>query len=89
MSGQQLVARIKRGSEYWGQTAPNQWFDVSIENDDFYRIRGNDNRYRVRDVALGARLKDGSVLDLTTGRVSTRDGASAMRPRRAARPALK
>ena len=70
MNGQHLVARIKRGSEYWGQTPPNKWFDVSIEDDDFYRIRGNNNRYRVRDVALGARLKDGSVVDLTTGKVS-------------------
>jgi hypothetical protein len=67
---QQLVARIKRGSEYWGQTPPSQWFDVSIDDDDFYRIRGNSNRYRMRDVVLGARLKDGSVVDLTTGKVS-------------------
>ena len=28
--GQQLVARIKRRSKYWGQTAPNQWFDVHV-----------------------------------------------------------
>jgi hypothetical protein len=30
---QQLVARIKRRSKYWGQTAPDQWFDVRVVED--------------------------------------------------------
>ncbi len=38
---QQLVARIKRRSKYWGQTAPNQWFDVRVVEDKSYRLRGN------------------------------------------------
>lgn len=45
MSGQQLVARLKRGSKYWGQTEPNQWFDVRVVDDASYRLRGNDNKY--------------------------------------------
>lgn len=66
---QQLVARIKRSSKYWGQTAPNAWFDVRA-TDDWYQLRGNSNNYRLSDVALGVRLANGAVLDLGTGRVS-------------------
>ena len=68
MPGQQLVARIKRSSKYWGQTKPNQWFDVRVVADTFYHLRGNDNNYRLGDVALGMRLAGGSVVDLTNGR---------------------
>lgn len=70
MGDQQLVARIKRSSKYWGQTAPDRWFDVRIVDDASYRIRGNDNNYRLSDVALGMRLEDGSIVDLTSGRTS-------------------
>lgn len=68
MSDQQLVARIKRSSEYWGQTSPHQWFEVEIAEDDYYAIRGNTNRYRVSDVVLGMRFADGSIIDLTSGK---------------------
>lgn len=68
MSDQQLVARIKRGSKYFGQTAPNRWFDVRVVDDAAYRLRGNDNNYRLADVALGVRLGDGTVVDLATGK---------------------
>lgn len=68
MSDQQLVASIKRSSEYWGQTPTKRWFDVDIAGDDFYRVRGNNNRYRVRDVVFGIRLTDGSIVDLTSGK---------------------
>ena len=64
---QQLVARIKRSSKYWGQTAPNEWFDVRIVGDASYRVRGNDNNYRLSDLTFGVRLSDGSVVDLTRG----------------------
>lgn len=74
MDGQQLVARIKRSSKYWEQTAPNQWFAVRVVDDASYRLRGNGNNYRLSDVALGARLDDGSIVDLTSGkRVTWRD----------------
>ena len=65
---QQLVARIKRSSKYWGQTAPNRWFDVRVVADTYYHLRGNANNYRLSDVALGARLDDGRIVDLTSGR---------------------
>lgn len=65
--GQQLVARIKRSSKYWGQTKPNQWFDVRVVADTFYHLRGNNNNYRLSDVALGVRLAD-SIVDLSNGR---------------------
>lgn len=68
MEGQQIVARIKRSSKYWGQTAPNHWFNVRVVDDASYRLRGNDNNYRLSDVALGVRMDDGSVVDLTNGK---------------------
>lgn len=65
---QQLVARIKRTSKYYGQTKPGAWFDVRAVNDRSYSLRGNDNNYRLSDVALGVRLDDGSVVDLGNGK---------------------
>lgn len=67
-AGQHLVARIKRSSKYWGQTAPNEWFDVEVVEDTYYQLRGNSNNYSVSDVAMGMRLSNGSVLDFTTGK---------------------
>ncbi len=64
---QQLVARIKRSSKYWGQTAPNAWFAVRVV-DDWYHLRGNSNNYRLSDVALGVRLPTGVVIELATGK---------------------
>lgn len=68
---QQLMGRIKRSSKYWGQTAPHQWFAVRIVDDLSYRVRGNDNNYRLCDVAFGIRLDNGTVVDLATGRLQT------------------
>jgi len=68
-STQQLVARIKRSSKYYGQTAHNQWFEVRVVSDTHYHLRGNSNNYRLSDVSLGMRLDDGSVVDLVTGKV--------------------
>lgn len=67
---QQLVARIKRRSKYWGQTAPNQWFDVCVVEDTSYRLRGNNNNYRLDDVIIGVRLANGFIVDLVNGKVS-------------------
>lgn len=68
---QQLVARIKRRSKYWGQTTPNQWFDVRVV-EDYYHLAGNNNRYRLDDVALGMRLANGTIIDLSNGNVDRR-----------------
>lgn len=65
---QQLVARIKRRSKYWGQTPPNQWFNVRVVFDASYRLRGNGNNYRLSDVVLGVRMDDDSVVDLVSGK---------------------
>lgn len=65
----QLVARIKRSSKYWGQTEPNQWFDVRLVADNYYQLRGNNNNYRMSDVAMGARLANGTVVDFANGKV--------------------
>jgi hypothetical protein len=73
MSGQQLVARIKRSCKYWGQTPANQWFDVAVVADNYYQLRGNNNNYRLCDVALGMRFGDGGVIDLTNGKTSPKD----------------
>lgn len=61
---QQLVARIKRGSKYYGQTAPGAWFDVRVVEDRLYPLRGNGNNYRFADVALGVRLVTGEIVEL-------------------------
>ena len=70
MMDQQLVARIKRRSKYWGQTAPHRWFDVRVVEDAGYRLRGNNNNYRLDDVVLGVRLASGFVVDLANGKTS-------------------
>lgn len=67
---QQLVARIKRTSKYYGQTAPNQWFDVRVVDDRSYHLRGNNNNYRLGDVTLGMRLASGAVVDLGNGKIT-------------------
>ena len=69
---QQLVARIKRSSKYYGQTEPGAWFDVRVVADTHYHLRGNDNNYRLSDVALGMRLDCGTVVDLVSGKTSYR-----------------
>lgn len=70
MTDHTLVARIKRGSKYWGQTCPNAWFEVRLVSDTHYQLRGNNNNYRVVDVAFGARFADGTVIDLGNGKVT-------------------
>lgn len=61
---QQLVARIKKSSKYYGQTVPGQWFDVRAVADRSYPWRGNMNNYRTSDLAFGVRLDDGAVIEL-------------------------
>ena len=70
MMDQQLVARLKRRSKYWGQTAPHQWFDVRVVEDAGYRLRGNNNYYRLDDVVMGVRLASGFIVDLANGKTS-------------------
>jgi hypothetical protein len=74
---QQLVARIKRSSKYWGQTKPNQWFDVRVVDDSLYRLRGNNNNYRLGDVVLGVRLASGVIVELATGKTISVDDIRA------------
>lgn len=64
-----LVARIKRSSKYWGQTEPNEWFDVRVVSDSHYQLRGNCNNYRISDVVMGVRMVDNTVLNLVNGKV--------------------
>lgn len=61
---QQIVARIKRSSKYYGQTEPGAWFDVRVVDDRSYRLRGNNNNYQIGDVAMGVRLDNGEVVEL-------------------------
>jgi hypothetical protein len=70
MTDQQLVARIKRRSKYWSQTAPHQWFDVRVVEDAGYRLRGNNNNYRLDDVVMGVRLASGFIVDLDNDKTS-------------------
>lgn len=61
---QQLVAGIKRTSKYAYQAPAGGWFDVQIERDMGYGLRGNSNQYRFSDVVFGIRLEDGHVVEL-------------------------
>lgn len=61
---QQLVARIKRSSKYYGQTVPGEWFDVRMVEDRHYQVRGNNDNYRISDLAFGVRLEGGTVVEL-------------------------
>jgi len=70
MMDQQLVARIKRRSNYRGQTAPHQWFDIRVVEDAGYRLRGNNNNYRLDDVIIGVRLANGFIVALASGKTS-------------------
>lgn len=77
-SMQQLVARIKRSSKYYGQTEPGAWFEVRVVADTYYHLRGNNNNYRLGDVALGMRLAGGVIVDLANGKtVGTADALTA------------
>ena len=62
-TGQQLVARIKRGSRYAHQAPPEGWFDVRL-NRRYLVVSGNNNAYELSDVAFGVRLADGTVMEL-------------------------
>jgi hypothetical protein len=64
MASQQLLARIKKSSKYYGQTTPGAWFEVRIEHESGHSIRGNDNNYRREDVVFGVRLDAGNVVEL-------------------------
>lgn len=68
-TAQQLVARIKRSSKYYGQTKPGRWFDVRVVNDRSYHLRGNDNNYRLSDVVLGMRTDAITVVNLANGKI--------------------
>lgn len=64
MTNQQLVARIKRSSKYYGQTAAGDWFEVRAVADRSCPWRGNENNYRTSDLAFGVCLEDGTVVEL-------------------------
>lgn len=61
---QQLVARIKDSSKYFHQAPPGEWFDVLVVRNSAYPFRGNNNNYRIADLAFGVRLDDGTVVRL-------------------------
>lgn len=62
---QQLVARIKRSSKYYGQTKPGEWFDVRVVDDAMYRLRGNGNNYRLSDVVIGILIDDRTIVEIS------------------------
>jgi hypothetical protein len=64
MSGQQLVARIKKSSKWAYQAPKGGWFDVRVVPDMGYGLRGNNNNYRFGDVVFGVPLEDGTVVEL-------------------------
>ncbi|WP_176039500.1 hypothetical protein [Burkholderia stabilis] len=61
---QQIHAKIKRTSKYYGQTKPGAIFPVQISplQRDEYVVNGNNNCYRLRDVNLFIVGEDGFQL---------------------------
>ncbi|MCY1259998.1 hypothetical protein D9M68_100630 [compost metagenome] len=61
---QQLYAKIKRTSKYFGQTDPDALFPVHIEQEGNweYTVHGNGSDYRLIDVQLFVVGKDGREL---------------------------
>ncbi|AXF23519.1 hypothetical protein CUJ89_24210 [Burkholderia pyrrocinia] len=61
---QQIHAKIKRTSKYYGQTPPGALFPVQISplQRDEYVVSGNNNAYRLRDVNLFIVGEDGYEL---------------------------
>lgn len=80
MSEQQLMARIKRSSKYYGQTEPGAWFEVRVVADTYYHLRGNQNNYRLGDVVLGMRLDDGIIVDLASGKACRAEASTSGAP---------
>lgn len=60
---QQLVARIKRKSQYAHQAPSDGWFDVHLKRR-YPVVSGNNNVYELSDVDFGIRLDDGTVMEL-------------------------
>ncbi len=61
---QQLYAKIKRSSKYYGQTTPGERFEVHIQYQGGwdYVVQGNLNNYRLADVNLFVVNDDGIEL---------------------------
>ncbi|KGD57289.1 hypothetical protein DP49_3986 [Burkholderia pseudomallei] len=64
---QQIYAKIKRTSKYYGQTKPGERFPVHVEQQGEweYSVHGNQNAYRLRDVNLFVVGKDGRELKIS------------------------
>lgn len=61
---QQIYAKIKKSSKYYGQTRLGARFPVHIEHQGEweYTVHGNQNYYRLRDVNLFVVGEDGREL---------------------------
>lgn len=51
-TGQKLLARIRRGSKYFGQGGEGRLFPVSVTPTGDYCVTNPGNQYRLRDVDL-------------------------------------
>lgn len=67
-SGQQIYAKIKKASKYFGQTAPGALFPVFLEADNpgDYKVQGGPGgQYRLADVNLFVVSDDGHALRIS------------------------
>lgn len=64
---QQLYAKIKKSSKYYGQTKPGELFAVHVEQRGSwnYTVNGNGNDYRLSDVNLFVVGADGRELKIS------------------------
>lgn len=64
---QQLYAKIKKSSKYYGQTAPGKLFEVHVEKEGGweYVVHGNNNDYRLVDVNLFVVGQNGQELKIS------------------------
>lgn len=65
--GQQLYAKIKRSSKYYGQTGPNELFPVYVEarRGEYVVQGGPGGQYRLADVNLFVVGEDGTALRIS------------------------
>ncbi|MFM0302432.1 hypothetical protein PQQ99_20140 [Paraburkholderia sediminicola] len=67
MMSQQIYAKIKKNSKYYGQTKAGARFPVHIEHQGEweYTVSGNQNNYRLYDVNLFVVSADGRELRIS------------------------
>lgn len=61
----EFVGRIKKCSQYYGQTQPGEWFSIDFRyRYDRFFINSSVNTYQLEDVDIGAKQPNGHIVIL-------------------------